>query len=66
MAKVALQKYRLTQAQLRSLTMAERPELDASGKVVFVPNERASPIASLTTQVRPRASALCRPHGRVL
>ncbi|WPU57029.1 integrase family protein [Stenotrophomonas acidaminiphila] len=43
MAKVALQKYRLTQAQLRSLTMAERPELDANGKVVFVPNEKGEP-----------------------
>lgn len=42
MAKVAL-KYRLTQAQLRSLTMAQRPELDQSGKVVLVPNETGKP-----------------------
>lgn len=43
MAKVALQKYRLTQAQLRSLTIGERPELDASGRVVLVPNETGKP-----------------------
>src|SRR5690606_19159605 len=38
MAKLAT-KYRLTQTQLRSLTMAQRPELDANGKVILVPNE---------------------------
>jgi len=43
MAKVALQKYRLTQAQLRSLTIAERPELEAPGRVVLVPNETGKP-----------------------
>lgn len=42
MAKVAL-KYRLTQAQLRSLTMAQRPELGHAGKVVMVPNETGKP-----------------------
>ena len=39
MAKVALQKYRLTQAQLRSLTIAHRPALDQKGNAVLVPNE---------------------------
>lgn len=43
MAKVALQKYRLTQAQLRSLTMDQRPALDAKGNVVLVPNETGKP-----------------------
>lgn len=43
MAKVALQKYRLTQAQLRSLTIAERPEVDTSGRVVLVPNDTGMP-----------------------
>ncbi|MBD8636711.1 Arm DNA-binding domain-containing protein [Stenotrophomonas sp. CFBP 13725] len=43
MAKVALQKYRLTQAQLRSLTMAERLQLDVAGRVVLVPNETGKP-----------------------
>lgn len=43
MAKVALQKYRLTQAQLRSLTMGQRPALDANGNVVLVSNETGKP-----------------------
>lgn len=43
MAKVSLQKYRLTQAQLRSLTMAQRPALDQQGHVVLVPNETGKP-----------------------
>lgn len=43
MAKVAVQKYRLTQAQLRSLTIAQRPELDQGGRVVLVPNTGGKP-----------------------
>lgn len=38
MAKVALQKYRLTQAQLRSLSIKQRPAHDANGNVVLVPH----------------------------
>lgn len=43
MAKVALQKYRLTQAQLRALTMAQRPALDAKGTVTLVRNVTDKP-----------------------
>lgn len=42
MAKVAL-KYRLTQAQLRSLSIEQRPELDEKGRVVLVPNRGGKP-----------------------
>lgn len=42
MAKVAL-KYRLTQAQLRSLSIEQRPELDENGRVVLVPNPGGKP-----------------------
>lgn len=42
MAKVAL-KYRLTQAQLRSLSIEQRPELDEKGRVVLVPNPGSKP-----------------------
>lgn len=42
MAKVAL-KYRLTQAQLRALSIEQRPELDEKGRVVLVPNPGAKP-----------------------
>ncbi|MCW4454816.1 integrase family protein [Flavobacterium sp. MXW15] len=43
MAKVALKKYRLTQAQLRSLTIAKWPELDQQGNVVIVSNPTGKP-----------------------
>lgn len=36
-------KYRLTLAQLRSLTIRERPALDASGKTILVPNRMGTP-----------------------
>ena len=43
MTKVAVQKYRLTQAQLRTLTIAHRPELDQKGNVILVPNMGGKP-----------------------
>jgi len=43
MAKAATQQYRLTQAQLRSLTIAQRPELDRKGDVILVPNGNGKP-----------------------
>ena len=42
MAKVA-QKYRLTQAQLRSLTMEQMPARNQNGNVVLVPNVKGEP-----------------------
>lgn len=42
MAKAAL-KYRLTQAQLRSLTVAQRPALNKQGNVVLEPNPTGKP-----------------------
>ncbi len=43
MVKVALQKYRLTQAQLRSLNYGQAPELDAAGRVDLMLNETGKP-----------------------
>jgi hypothetical protein len=38
MAKTPQTQYRLTQSQLRALTMKERPALDANGNTVLVAN----------------------------
>lgn len=43
MAKVALQKYRLTQAQLRALTLAQRPTHNEQGNVILVSNKDGKP-----------------------
>lgn len=38
-----MSKYRLTQAQLRSLTVEQRPDFDAKGRTILVPNPGKKP-----------------------
>ena len=58
MVKVALQKYRLTQAQLRSLNYGQAPELDAAGRVDLMLNETGKPYRFGDTTPR-RSAGLC-------